>query len=226
LRFVARARALSHEAGPGIHIAGSGEEPVGMSTPASARSRILNWSFHEAASRARGSSTVRCDRSASWHAVRSGKRGAQPIQSDAAIQACLTVKVLFGLPPRQTTGFAASLLGQAVLDWPVPDHSTPCRRRKTQAVQLPDRGTAKPLRLLVDSTGIEALGEGDWHACRHGGTRRRVWRKVHLAVDESTLEGRAVEVTDSDIGDAPMLPGLASRIPEGGPTASATADGA
>jgi hypothetical protein len=32
----------------------------------------------------------------------------------------LTVKVLFGLPLRQTTGFVASLLKLAGLDWPVP----------------------------------------------------------------------------------------------------------
>ena len=45
----------------------------------------------------------------------------------------------------------------------------------------------------IDSTGIKVRGEGEWHARKHGGTRRRVWRKVHLAVDESTLEVRAVE---------------------------------
>ena len=78
----------------------------------------------------------------------------------------------------------------------------------------------------VDSTGIKVRGEGEWHARKHGGAKRRVWRKVHLAIDESTLEVRAVEVTDSRIGDAPMLPGLLSQIPEGETIASVTADGA
>jgi hypothetical protein len=49
---------------------------------------------------------------------------------------------------------------------------------------------------------------------------------VHLAIDEATLEVRAVEITDSRIGDAPMLAGLLSRIPEGETIASVTADGA
>ena len=49
---------------------------------------------------------------------------------------------------------------------------------------------------------------------------------MHLAIDESTLEVRAVEVTDSKIGDAPMLPGLLSQIPTDQPIASVTADGA
>ena len=49
---------------------------------------------------------------------------------------------------------------------------------------------------------------------------------MHLAVDEATLEVRAVEITESRVGDAPMLPGLLSQIPEGEQIASVTADGA
>ena len=197
-----------------------------MSKPAPVRYRTLNWSSYNAALCKRGSLTVWFDPSTPWHAAPSGKRGAQPVYSDAAIQACLTVKVLFGLPLRQATGFVASLLKLAGLDWPVPDYSTLCRRQKTLAVQLPYRGSGGPLHLLVDSTGIKVRGEGEWHARKHGGARRRVWRKVHLAVDEATLEVRAVEITGSGVGDAPMLPGLLSQIPEGEPIASVTADGA
>jgi transposase len=138
----------------------------------------------------------------------------------------LTIKVLFGLPLRQTTGFVAGLLKLAGLDWPVPDFSTPCRRQKTLAVQLPYRSSQGPPHLLVDSTGIKVRGEGEWHARKHGGPRRRVWRKVYLAVDETTLEVRAVEVTGGGVGDAPLLPDLLGRIPEGEPIASVTADGA
>ena len=197
-----------------------------MSKPAPTRYRTLNWSSYNAALRERGSLMVWFDPSTPWHAAPSGKRGAQPVYSDAAIQACLTVKVLFGLPLRQTTGFVASLLELAGLDWPVPDYSTLCRRQKALAVQLPYRGASGPLHLLVDSTGIKVRGEGEWHTRKHGGARRRVWRKVHLAVDEATLEVRAVEITDSGVGDAPMLPGLLDQIPEGEPIASVTADGA
>ncbi len=58
---------------------------------------------------------------------------------------------------------------------------------------------------------------------KHGGAKRRVWRKVHLAIDEQTLEIRAVEVTSSDVGDAPMLPELLSQIPADQDIASVTA---
>ena len=134
--------------------------------------------------------------------------------------------MLFGLPLRQTTGFVASLLRLARLDWPVPDYSTLCRRQRKLRVQLPYRGSPGPLHLLVDSTGIKVRGDGEWHARKHGGTCRRVWRKVHLAVDESTLEVRAVEVTGSHIGDAPVLPDLLGQIPADETLGSVTADGA
>ena len=61
---------------------------------------------------------------------------------------------------------------------------------------------------------------------KHGGSKRRVWRKVHLAIDEQTLEIRAVEITSSDVGDAPMLPERLNQIPPDQEIASVTADGA
>lgn len=88
------------------------------------------------------------------------------------------------------------------------------------------RGWGGQLHLLVHSTGIEVRGECEWHTRKHGGPRRRVWRKVHLAIDEATKEVRAVEITGSGIADAPMLPGLPWQIPADEPIASVTADGA
>ena len=110
-------------------------------------------------------------------------------------------------------GSCESLLRLIGLDWDVPDFSTLSRRQKTLAVNIPHRGSQGPLHLLIDSTGIKVEGEGEWNARKHGGAKRRVWRKVHLGIDEQTLEIRAVEVTSSDIGDAPMLPELLSPDP-------------
>lgn len=61
---------------------------------------------------------------------------------------------------------------------------------------------------------------------KHGGPKRRIWRKVHLGIDEETPEIRAVEVTSCDAGDAPMLPDLLSQTPPDQEIASVTADGA
>lgn len=59
-----------------------------------------------------------------WAALPTGKRGRQPVYTDAAVQCCLTMKVLFGMALRQTTGFVESLLRLVGLDWDVPDFST------------------------------------------------------------------------------------------------------
>ncbi len=116
--------------------------------------------------------------------------------------------MLFGRPLRQATGFVESLLRLVGRDWVVPDFSTVCRRQKTLNVSLPYRGGTGPLNLLIDNTGIKAEGEGEWNARKHGGPKRRIWREIHMRIDEVTLEVRAVEITTSNVGDAPMLPEL------------------
>jgi transposase len=170
--------------------------------------------------------TVWFDPEMCWDASPTGRRGRQQTYSDAAVQTCLTMKVLFGMALRQATGFVESLLKLVGLDWRVPDFSTLSRRQKTLAVNIPYRGSGGPLHLLVDSTGIKVEGEGEWNARKHGGSKRRVWRKIHLGIDERTLEVRAVEVTGSHIGDAPVLPDLLGQIPPGEEIGSVTADGA
>ena len=85
---------------------------------------------------------------------------------------------------RQTTGFIQSLLRLVGLDLSAPDFSTLCRRQKTLNVSLPYHGGAGQLTLLIDSTGIKAEGEGAWNARKHGGSKRRIWRKRHIGIDE------------------------------------------
>jgi hypothetical protein len=49
------------------------------------------------------------------------------------------------------------------------------------------------------------------------------WRKIHIGTDEETMEVRAIEVTGSNIGDAPMLPELLNQIPSDQDIGSITA---
>ena len=197
-----------------------------MSSWSPTRYKTTNWSSYNDRLKRRGSLSIWFDPEMVWVPPPSGKRGRQQNYSDAAIQACLTLKVLFGLPLRQATGFVQSLLQLIGLDWAVPDFSTLCRRQRTLKVSLPYRGGTGPLNLLIDSTGIKAEGEGEWNARKHGGSKRRIWRKIHIGIDEETLEVRAVEVTGSNIGDAPVLPDLLNQIPPHQDIGSVTADGA
>jgi hypothetical protein len=70
--------------------------------------------------------------------------------------------------------------------------SAPCRQR-TGAVYLPN-----------DSTGIKAVGEGEWFVNKHGLFNPRQWRKMHPGSDAETLEIRAIGITASRVGHAPL----------------------
>lgn len=196
-----------------------------MKTYTPAKYRTTNWSSYNAALKTRGSLMLWIDKEMSWHGEATGKRGRIMTFSDTAIQFCLTIKGLFGLPLRQTTGFVESLIRLAGLTWAVPDYSTLCRRQKTLIVDIPYH-PSEGLHLLVDSTGIKVLGEGEWKRKKHGADYRRQWRKVHLGINAETLEIRAIEVTDNSIGDAPMLPELLKQIPVTEPLLTVRADGA
>ncbi|WP_143058078.1 IS5 family transposase, partial [Loktanella fryxellensis] len=56
--------------------------------------------------------------------------------------------------------------------------------------------------------------------------RRRASSRACCGIDEQTLEVRAVEITGSNTGDAPMLPHLLNQIPQDQEIGSVTADGA
>ena len=180
-----------------------------MSRPTPSTYKTRNWPAYNEALKRRGSLTIWFDPSMNWDAAPTGRRGRHQTYSDAAIQTCLSMKVLFGMALRQTAGFVESLLRLVGLDWTVPDFSTLSRRQKTLAVSIPYRGSRGPLHLLIDSTGIKVEGEGEWHARKHGGPKRRVWRKIHLGIDEETLEM------------APMTPANATTpLPTAAPTPS------
>lgn len=197
-----------------------------MSRPTPPAYKTRNWPAYNEALKRRGSLTIWFDPEMVWEATPTGRRGRRRSYSNAAIQPCLSMKVLFGMALRQTTGFVESLLRLVGLNWRVPDFSTLSRRQKTLAVNIPYRGSKGPLHLLIDSTGIKVEGEGEWNARKHRGPKRRVWRKIHLGIDEETLEVRAVEITGSHIGDAPVLPDLLGQIPPYQKIGSVTSDGA
>ncbi len=145
-----------------------------MSSWSRTKYKTKNWPSYNTALKQRGSLSIWFDPEMVWVPPPNGKRGRQQSFSGAAIQACLSLKVLFGMPLRQTTGFVQSLLRMVGLDWAAPDFSTLSRRQKTLNVNLPYRGRTGPLSLLVDSTGVKSEGEGEWNARKHGGPKRRI----------------------------------------------------
>lgn len=119
-----------------------------------------------------------------------GCRGCRHRFNDAAIQACLTFEVLFGMPLRQIGGFVASLLRSNGLERAVPDCSTPRRGQKALIVDIPSFEGKGPLRVLIDETGTTAEGETEWNAREYGGPRKRLWRWIHSGIEGGTMEVR------------------------------------
>jgi hypothetical protein len=190
------------------------------------RYRVTNWPDYDAALRQRGSLTVwfTDDAIAAWRAEPRTTPGGQPHYSDLAITTALTMRVVFHLALRQTEGLIGSVIALLGLDLSVPDYSTISRRSKT--LQLPSlhRTGTGPLHLLVDSTGLKLGGAGEWLVEKHGSSRRRSWRKLHIGIDAASGEIVAIELTNKEVDDAERTGPLLDRIAD--PIASFTADGA
>ena len=76
----------------------------------------------------------------------------------------MSIKCLLNQPLRQALGMVQSLLQRTLLDGPVPDFSTVFRRQKNLRLQLSFIPSMQPRNLLVDSTVIKFLAEGQFNA--------------------------------------------------------------
>jgi hypothetical protein len=77
---------------------------------------------------------------------------------------------------------------------------------------------------LIDSTGLQVYGAGQWLEAKHGAKSRRKWRKLHLAVDAASGMIVAQTLTDQDADDPSQVGPLLDQIDE--PIGQVTADGA
>ena len=190
------------------------------------RHRRTNWAAYDAALLQRGSLTVWSTEEAiaAWRAAPRTTRGGQPHYSALAIRTALTLRAVFRLALRQTEGLIGSILRLLGLDLAVPDHSTLSRRAETLEVPQPRPTSKGPIHLLVDSTGLQLCGPGEWLIEKHGTRRRRSWRKLHIGVDAETGQILASELTTSDVDDGSQVEPLLDQIP--GPLASFIGDGA
>ena len=187
--------------------------------------RVSNWPEYERALVQRGDITLWLSAGATdaWTPSPSGRRGAARKFSDLAIETALTLRLVFGLPLRQAEGFLRSVLSVMRVDLEAPDHTTLSRRSQDLAIachRIPSRGA---IHLVVDSTGLSIVGEGEWAAAKHGGRGTRGWKKLHLGVDGSGAIVARV-LTDGSTDDAQT--GLTLIDAVDSPVSRFTADGA
>jgi len=185
--------------------------------------KVQNWPAYEAGLRRRGSLTLWIEDGALEHWQSFGQ-GGQARYTDAAIQTSLMVRTAFKLPLRQTEGLMASILTLMDLTISAPDHTTVSRRAVTLPVVQPASVPHGPLHVLIDSTGLQVYGAGQWLEVKHGLKSRRTWRKLHLAVDAVSGMIVAQTLTDQDTDDASQVASLLDQIND--PIGRVTADGA
>jgi IS5 family transposase len=182
-------------------------------TPPKAVYRVRNWAQYHQALIQRGSLTVWIDQDAleGWHHLGPPRWGAKFLYSDLAIQLLLTLRAVFHLPLRATQGMAQSLFQLMDLPWDVPHYSTLSRRAATVAIDLPKQADG-PVHLVLDSTGLKLFGEGEWKVRCHGYSKRRTWRKLHLAIDADSHEIQAAMVTEAGVTDAEAAAPLLEQV--------------
>ena len=178
------------------------------------RYKLKNWSEYNKSLIERGSLTVWLSEEVieQWAYQGPRKRGGQMRYSDLAIQTALGFKHLFRLPLRQTEGFLRSLFQRMHLVLEAPDYSTLSRRQGGLVLDLPPKRGNGPLDVVVDSTGLKVYGEGEWKVRQHGWSKRRTWRKLHLALDAESQQIVAWKVTTNGVDDAACVEPLLQEI--------------
>jgi Transposase DDE domain len=189
--------------------------------------KITNWRKYNESLVQRGSITFWFseDVIAQWHHANDRPKVGHPfVYSDAAVECLLVLRELFQLPYRQTEGLGRSLVELMGISLDIPDYTSLAKRAAKIGIGLDVGKHSGPIDVVVDSTGLKVFGEGEWKMRTHGKSKRRTWRKLHLAVNAATQEIEAETLTENSCDDASQVDPLLDQIP--GPTGTLYGDGA
>jgi IS5 family transposase len=167
--------------------------------------RIRNWAEYNKALIKGGSLDVWFDEQAvsAWRETkRTGNRGRPNTYSDEAILCALVLRSVYHLPLRALQGFLLWIFCTMCLNLPVPTYTRICRRATRLGQELKRLTNKRPTDIVFDSTGVKVYGEGEWKVRQHGKGKRRVWRKVHLAICPDSHEIVLSQLTESTAADA------------------------
>ena len=187
--------------------------------------KVINWPQNNQALKHRGSLQLWIEAGVEQHWYHEGEhqRGAQYQYSDICIRMACIIKEVYQLAYRQTQSFVESLVSSMGWKVKVPHYSVITRRRKSLHIDI-ETGRMKSKYLVIDNTGAKVYGEGEWKVRQHGYSKHRTWRKIHLAVDESTGQIQACEMTTNGVDDAAMVAPLLDPVE--GKVKKLAADGA
>lgn len=189
--------------------------------------KITNWNKYNESLVQRGSVTFWFNEDViqQWHHANGQRRRGHPFTySDTAIECLLVLRELFQLPYRQTEGLGRSLVELMEIQLEIPDYTSLAKRAAKLGISLDVRKHKGAIDVVVDSTGLKVFGEGEWKMRKHGKSKRRTWRKLHLAVNPKTQEIEAESLTENSCDDASQVDPLLDQVP--GSTNAFYGDGA
>jgi hypothetical protein len=187
--------------------------------------RVRNWSEYEKALVQRGSISfwLSDDFETVWRYSGEKQRGSQYEYSDKAIEIMLMLKEVFHLSNRGVEGFVRSVFVILNIHLPVPDHTTLSKRAKRMKVKLSAKSSGS-LNLVLDSTGLKIYGEGEWKVRKHGYSKHRTWRKLHVGANPDNGEIQVAVLTENSISDDAVVNEMLTQIEP--PLLACVADGA
>ncbi len=100
------------------------------------------------------------------------------------------------------------------IDLPIPNYTRICRRAKSLGQELSKLSERPVTDLVIDSTGLKVYGEGEWKVRQHGYSKRRTWRKVHLAVCPDSNEVIFEILTENSVRDCKVYPDFLEAAPK------------
>lgn len=176
--------------------------------------KVHNWGEYNKGLKQRGAITLWINEEVlqNWRYQGGNKRGGQRRYSDLAIEVCLVVRKVYHLAYRQTAGFVESFFQSVNVALPVPDYSVICRRSKALPLSLQPKKGKRITDIVVDSTGLKVYGEGEWKVRQHGWGKHRTWMKLHIALDATSQQVEAVELTTNAVDDGAVAEKLLGRI--------------
>ena len=81
------------------------------------------------------------------------------------------------------------------------------------------------LNVVFDSTGVKVFGEGEWKVRKHGYSKRRTWRKVHVGMCVDTGQIVVSAMTSNDVSDEEAMVAMMDFL-DGVPLGDCLGDGA
>jgi hypothetical protein len=96
----------------------------------------------------------------------------------------------------------------------IPSYTQICRRARLLGQELEKLSRKRVTDVGVDSTGLKVYGEEEWKVRQHGISKRRTWRKLHLAICLDSHEIIFEVLTEKKVADCEVYPELLKASPK------------